>query len=98
MAAPANRELRGRSGWEESGRGYRPEAGAAATMPRCRISARACPERVDLEKLTDPSCGWYARLRIARALGLSRRRAELYVPADPRAAAFRGRPRLRAAP
>src|SRR5437762_9172846 len=35
MAAPANRGRRGRSGWEESGQDYRPEA---ARPLQCRVA------------------------------------------------------------
>jgi len=59
-------------------------------MLRRRFSARACPERVHLETLSDRSCGSNARFRVARALGFPRRRAELSVQADPPASPFAG--------
>src|SRR6266853_1784982 len=40
-----------------------PGSSAPATMLRRRFSARACPERVHLETLSDRSCGSNARLR-----------------------------------
>src|SRR6267143_4550082 len=94
----------GESGTAGAKRLGKSPSGIIARKQRARYNAAlpnfgaGLPGKVHLETLSDPLCGSRAPLRIARALGLSRRRAELSVQADPPASPLRGGHRRGGAP